>query len=538
MKKRMIIMLSIVLMLSVFLAACGGKDNDSSDKTAQDLRINIVTEPTALHPALAADATSGGVLIQTFEGLTRIDKNGVPQPAMAKDIQVSDDQLTYTFTIRKDANWSNGDPVTANDFVYTWKWVLNPENQSQYAYQLYAIKGAESANTGEGSLDDVAIKAIDDKTLEVTLVNPTPYFLQLLAFYTYFPVNQKVAEKNPDWYKDAGDDYVTNGPFKMTKWNHNESIMLEKNEEYWDADTVKLQTVAISIVDDANTELNMYNNDELDWAGLPFGALPTDSIKKLKDNGSLKRKAIAGTYWFKFNTTQKPFDNVNIRKALTYAINRQAIVDQIMQGGQIPAMAAVPPTIFSENEQGYFKDNDLEAAKAALQKGLKEEGYSSVKDLPSISLSYNTNEANAKIAQAVQDMWKKNLGISVELDNAEWQVYLEKLGSLDYQIGRNSWAGDYNDAYNFLALYRDADSSTNETGWENAEYVKLLDSSQTETNAEKRKEILKSAETILMDELPIAPVYFYTNTWVQKDNLKDVVISGLGEAQLKWAYFE
>ncbi|WP_312095499.1 peptide ABC transporter substrate-binding protein [Niallia sp.] len=537
MRKRMLVLMSLVLVLSAFLAACGN-DKGGSDKSSQSLRLNIVSEPPTLHPALATDSTSGGVLIQTFEGLTRIDKDGVPQPAMAEDIQVSEDQLTYTFKIREDASWTNDDPVTAADFEYAWKWAIDPKNQSQYAYQLYSIQGAEAANNGEGSLDDVAIKAVDEKTLEVTLVNPTPYFLQLLAFYTYFPVNKNVAEANPDWYKDAGDDYVTNGPFKMTEWNHSESILLEKNEDYWDADTVKLETVEMSMVEDPTTELSMFDNDELDWAGLPFGSLPTDSIKALKDNGDLNIKAIAGTYWYKFNTEEKPFNNENIRKALTYAIDRQAIVDQITQGGQIPAMAVVPPTMFEENEKGYFKDNDIEAAKEALEKGLKEEGYASVEDLPTITLSYNTSEAHAKIAQAVQDMWKKNLGINVELDNEEWQVYLEKIDAGDYQIGRMSWSGDYNDAFNFLELYRDADGGNNDTGWENAEYKKLLNASQKETDEAKRKQLLQDAETILMNELPIAPVYFYTNTWVQKENLKDVVISGLGEAQLKWAHFE
>ena len=538
MRKRMLVLMSLVLILSAFLAACGNDKGGSDKSSSQNLRLNIVSEPPTLHPALATDSTSGGVLIQTFEGLTRIDKDGVPQPAMAEDIQVSDDQLTYTFKIREDATWTNGDPVTAEDFEYAWKWAIDPQNQSQYAYQLYSIKGAEAANNGEGSLDDVAVKVVNEKTLEVTLVNPTPYFLQLLAFYTYFPVNKNVAEANPDWYKDAGDDYVTNGPFKMTEWNHSESILLEKNEDYWDADTVKLETVEMSMVEEPTTELSMFDNDELDWAGLPFGALPTDSIKALKDDGDLNVKAIAGTYWYKFNTEEKPFNNENIRKALTYAIDRKAIVEQITQGGQIPAMAVVPPTMFSENEKGYFKDNDIEAAKAALEKGLKEEGYASVKDLPKITLSYNTSEAHAKIAQAVQDMWKKNLGIDVELDNEEWQVYLEKIDSGDYQIGRMSWSGDYNDAFNFLELYRDANGGNNDTGWENPEYKELLIASQKETDEAKRKQLLQDAEAILMNELPIAPVYFYTNTWVQKENLKDVVISGLGEAQLKWAHFE
>lgn len=538
MKKRMLVLLSLVLALSAFLAACGNGEESGSEDVAQNLRVNIKSEPFSLNPGLANDSTSSNVLLQTFEGLTRIDKDGEPQPAMAEDIQVSDDQLTYTFKIREDATWTNGDPVTAQDFVYAWKWALDPANQSQYAYQLYYVKGAEAANTGEGSLDDIGVKAVDEKTLEVTLNNPTPYFLQLTAFYTYFPVNSTIAEANPDWYKDAGDDYVSNGPFKMVEWNHAESIKLEKNEDYWDADTVKLETIEMAMVEEATTALSMFDNDELDWNGLPFDSVPTDSMQALKDNGTLNTQATAGTYWYKFNTEVEPLNNVNIRKALTYAINRQAIVEQISQGGQIPAMAAVPPSMFAENEEGYFNDNDVEAAKAALEKGLEELGYSDVSELPTIALSYNTDEGHAKIAQAIQDMWKTNLGIDVKLSNEEWAVYIDKLHSGDYQIGRMGWLGDFNDAINFLELYRDKDGGNNDTNWENAEFKQLLIDSQKETDADKRTQMLKDAEAILMDELPIAPIYFYTNTWVQKENLKGVVISGLGDAQLKWAYFE
>ncbi|WP_445486687.1 peptide ABC transporter substrate-binding protein [Niallia sp. 03133] len=537
MKKKMLVLLSLVLALSAFLAACsGGKSDGDKEKVSQDLHLNLTTEPFSLNPGLANDSASSNVLLQTFEGLTRIDKDGEAQPAMAEDIQVSDDQKTYTFKLR-DAKWTNGDPVTAEDFVYAWKWALDPKNESQYAYQLYYVKGAEAANMGKGKLDDVAVKAIDDKTLEVTLANPTPYFTQLTAFYTYFPVNNKVAKANPNWYKDAGDDYVSNGPFKMTDWSHSEKIVLEKNDNYWDKDTVKLNSVEFSMINDPNTTLSMFDNGELDRTGLPFDSLPTDSMKALKDKGNLNTQAIAGTYWYKFNTEVKPLNNVNIRKALTYAIDRKSIVEKITQGGQIPAMAAVPPSMFPDNEKGYFNDNDVAKAKEFLKKGLEELKLKDASELPAITLSYNTDEAHAKIAQAIQDMWKRELGINVKLGNEEWAVYIDKLHSGDYQIGRMGWLGDFNDAINFLELYRDKKGGNNDTNWENPEFKKLLNDSQTESDATKRQKLLKDAEAILMDELPIAPIYFYTDTWVQNDKLKDVVVSGLGDAQLKWAYF-
>ncbi|PRR92062.1 MULTISPECIES: peptide ABC transporter substrate-binding protein [unclassified Bacillus (in: firmicutes)] len=544
MKKRWSVV-TLMLIFTLVLSACGfsgnksGDSNSSSGEAKTTLNVNISTEPFSLHPGLANDSTSGSVIRQTFEGLTRINAEGKPENAMASDIKTSADGKTYTFTLR-DAKWSNGDPVKAEDFEYAWKWALDPKNESQYAYQLYYIKGAEAANKGKAKVADVGIKAKDDKTLVVELENPTPFFTELTAFYTYMPVNKKVAEKNKNWYTNAGENYVSNGPFALTKWKHGGSITLEKNNEYWDKDTVKLKKINMSMIKDTNTELSMFEKGELDWAGSPTGNLPTESLKSLKNKGNLKIQTIAGVYNYKFNTEVKPLNNANIRKALAYSINRQAIVDKITQGEQVPAMAIVPPTMegFEDNKTGYFKDHDVATAKEFLEKGVKELGYKSVSDLPALKLSYNTDEAHQKIAQAIQEMWKKDLGLKVELDNSEWNVYIDKLHSGDYQIGRMGWLGDFNDPVNFLELYKDKDGGNNDTGWESKEYKQLLNDSAKETDKTKREEMLKKAEEIIINDMPIAPIYFYTQLWVQDPKLKGVVVSGLGDAQYKWAHFE
>lgn len=543
MKKRFSIFFSMLIVMSMFLAACNGGNNASGDKenkkkdVPQEMKVNINSEPFSLHPGLANDSTSGGVLLQTFEGLTRIDKDGKPQPAMAEKIEVSDDQTQYTFTLR-DAKWTNGDPVRAQDFVYAWRWALDPANQSQYAYQLYYVKGGQAINDGKAKPETLGVEAKDDKTLVVTLEAPTPYFEELTAFYTYFPVNEKVASANPKWYTDAGDSYVSNGPFKLTEWAHQDKIVIEKNDQYWDAKAVSLKKVEMYMINDPSTELSMFDNGELDWAGSPFGTLPTDALKQLKDDGKLNIKPIAGTYWYKFNTEKPPLNNKNIRKALAYAINRKAVVENITQGGQVPAMAAVPPSMIKENEKGYFKDHDVDKAKEFLAEGLKELGLKDASELPPITLSYNTSEAHQKIAQAIQDMWKKDLGIEVTLDNAEWAVYIDKMHKGDYMIGRMGWLGDFNDPINFLELFRDKKGGNNDTNWENPEFKQLLADSAKEGDAAKRTQMLKDAEAIFMDEMPVSPIYFYTNVWVKKDNLKGVVVSGLGDVQLKWAKFE
>ncbi|WP_099159289.1 peptide ABC transporter substrate-binding protein [Virgibacillus ndiopensis] len=543
--KKGSLLLTVVFAMSIFLAACGG-DSDEDSKGASDstdgnaaqaadqtFNINIKSEPPSLHPGKATDSTSGAVLNQTFEGLMRINQDGEAEPAMAESYKLSEDQKTYTFKIREDATWSNGDPVTAQDFEYAWKWVLNPESpDTDYAYQLYAIKGAEAAKTGEGSLEDVGVTAKDDKTLVVELNQPTPYFLDLTAFYTYFPVNHKVVEGADDWAQDVGENYVTNGPFTMESWEHKNQIVLKKNPDYWDAENVNLETVNMYMIDDENTELQMYKNNELDWAGSPTGSIPLAAIPSLKQDGSLNVSPLAGVYYYAFNTEKPPFNNANIRKAFALSINREGIVKSITKGEQQPAMALVPPSIFEENNEGYFKDNDVEKAKEYLQKGLDELGLDK---LPKISITYNTSEAHAAIAQAIQDMWRKNLGVEVELSNEEWNVFLDTMSEGNFQVGRMGWNADFNDAINFLELFQTV-GGNNYTNWENEEYASLLEKSKTETDPAARKEILRQAEQIFMDEMPIAPIYFYTNVWLNKDYVKDVTVSPLGTIQLKWGY--
>jgi oligopeptide transport system substrate-binding protein len=552
--KKWSLLFALILGLGLFLAACGGDESsDNKDKTEQNgnsgengdkgssdveqvLNVNIKSEPPSLHPGLATDTTSAAVLYQTFEGLMRINQEGVPEPAMAAaEPEVSDDLLTYTFKIRDDAKWSNGDPVTANDFEYAWKWVLDPANaDTDYAYQLYVIKGAQAAKEEGGSLDEVGVKALDEKTLEVTLEQPTPYFLDLTAFYTYYPVNKNVVEGNKEWALEAGDAYVTNGPFLLDSWSHKDKIVLKKNPTYWDADTVKLETINMFMIDDENTALEMYNAGDLDWVGSPTDSVPLAAIPKLKEEGQLNITPLAGVYYYAFNTKEAPFDNANIRKAFAHAINRQGIVDNITKGEQIPAMALVPPSIWEESNEGYFADNDVETAKEYLEKGLEELGLDK---LPPIKLSYNTSEAHAVIAQAVQDMWSKNLGVDVELNNEEWNVYLDSMGSGNFQVGRMGWLADFNDSINFLEIFNTV-GGNNYTNWEDAKYQELLAKSRTETDPAARKAVLREAEGIFMEAMPIAPIYFYTNVWTAKDYVKGVEVSGLGDAQYKWGYIE
>ncbi|WP_339261711.1 peptide ABC transporter substrate-binding protein [Lysinibacillus sp. FSL K6-3209] len=542
-KNKKFLLLTVLAVFSLVLAACGfggdssdkakdDKKDSGSSETAKELNLVIPSEPPSLHPQLATDSTSSAILINVFEGLTRADADGQPQPAMAEKWDVSEDGLTYTFHLR-DAKWTNGDPVVAGDFEYAWKWALNPENLSEYASVFYPIKGAEAYNTGAGSVDEVGIKAEDEKTLVVTLANPTAYFLELTAFKTYSPINQKVVEGKDDWYAEAGENYVTNGPYTLDTWKHSDSIVLKKNEGYWDAANVAVNTVNIGMVENEATAVTMFKNGEIDYLGSPYQTVALDAIDGFKADKSLNIDDYAAIYWYKFNTTDKVTGNANIRKALTLAIDRQGLIDNVTKGEQKPALGMVPSAISGfEEDRGYYKDNDVEGAKAALEAGMKELGIKDAKDIK-INLSFNTSEAHASIAQYIQEGWSKNLGITVSLDNSEWQVYLEKLNVLDYQIGRMGWIADYNDPYTFLEMYDTAKNGNNDTGWENPKYKELLKQSVAEVDTAKRLELLKEAEAIAVSEFPVAPIYYYTNLSVKQKYVKNMGPDRLGIIQLK-----
>jgi len=537
MKKNNFLLLSLLLALSVVLAACnfgGSEEKNSSEEgtSAKELNLVIASEPPSLHPQLATDSTSGAILQNVFEGLTTV-KDGEIVNAAAENVEVSEDLLTYTFTLR-DAKWSNGDAVTAEDFAYAWKFALNPANASEYASILYPIKGAQSYNLGEGSEEDLGIKVVDEKTLEVTLENPTPYFLELTAFKTYYPIHKATAEANETWYAEAGETYITNGPFTLADWQHAGSITLEKNESYWDAENVAINKVNISMVENEATASTMFDAGEIDFLGAPFQTIGLDVIDRYKKEGNLNIEDYAAIYVYKFNTTGEFTKNANIRKALTLAIDRQGLIDNVVKGEQTPALGMVPAAVPGfEEDRGYFTDNNIEEAKAALEAGMKELGISDPSEI-SISLSINTSEAHAAIAQFVQEGWHKNLGIDVTIDNSEWQVYLDKVTNLDYDVARMGWIGDYNDAYSFLEQYDSADNGNNDTGWENPEYAKLLEQSISETDADARIDLMKQAEAIAMKEFPIAPVYYYTNLSVKKDYVENMKPDALGNVYLKY----
>jgi len=527
---------TLILILSTFfvLAGCfgggttkepasndSGKPSDETEETAPKvLRLNNSSEPGSLHPGTAQGTHDSWILEHAFEGLTKKTQEGEIIPGMAEEWETSEDGLTWTFHLRDGIHWSNGDPVTAADFEYAWKYALNPESASTYAYQLYYLEGGQEFNEGKAGEDKVGVTATDEKTLEVKLAQPTPYFLDLTSFYTYYPINQKVQEANPEWYQEA-DTYVSNGAFKLTEWKHKESIKLAKNEHYYEQDKINLDEVHFVIIDDENTAWQMYQAGELDLVY----PLPQDVQGQLMANND--PEFVAGpdlsVYYYNINNNVKPFNNPKVRKALSMAIERQTIVDHVAQGGQPPAYSVVPPGIpdvngdYQENTGKLFEEN-LDEAKKLLEEGLAEEGMDQI---PNFTLTYNTSEGHKAIAEAVQEMWRKNLGIEMTLENVEFQVKLDREKAGDYTISRAGWVGDYVDPMTFMDLWV-TDGPYNDADWSNAEYDKLVQTAKTTMDQEVRMKAMHDAEKILMDEMPILPIYFYTKPFTVKPNVTGI----------------
>ncbi|RAT97373.1 peptide ABC transporter substrate-binding protein [Brevibacillus sp. Leaf182] len=545
--KRPVVMTSLFVLLTGLFAGCSSgntptqtaPDNQQQPAPAQQATVQPATEqtlhmnaaePETLDSGMSNDVISGAFIRSLYDGLVRLDKDGKPVNSVASDIQVSEDKKVYTFTLR-DSKWSNGDPVKAQDFAFGWMRVLNPKTASGSAYKYYPIKNARAFFEGKAKAEDVGIKVVNDKTLQVTLENPTPYFLTLATFY--YPVNQKVVESNPDWAKKP-ESIVTNGPFKLVNWEHKNKIELAKNEHYWDKDVVKFNEIEFSMIEDTNTELELFNSGELDWAGGPISGLPADAIGPLREEGKLQTMQRATNYYLLFQTQKPPFTNSKIRKAFAYAINRSDIAENIGQAGQTPLMGFVPLSA-SLKPEGYFKDNDVETAKQLLAEGMKEMG---ITKLPEITYLYNTSDLNKKIAEALQAQWKQSLGVDVKLINKELKVMFDDQEQGKYMISRTGWTGDYNDSVNFLELMMEKYSSNNSTFWFSEKYVELVKKAYAEPDEAKRNQYLVEAESILMEEMPVTGVYSSVNSWVQNEKVKGITVDPLGYIDFKWGYKE
>ncbi len=525
--------LQLLLCLSLLICISCSSEKGSSKSV---LRIASEKDPQTLDPRIARDLLTVSTLHLLYEGVMQLNQEGKAEPGLASSVLISEDGKLYTFTLR-DAYWSNGEPVTAQDIELSWKSMLHPSFPAPNAYQLYAITGAQAYKEGVGQEELVGIFTKGPKTLIVQLDRPSPHFLETLAAHFSFPLNRnwmKQVEENPniDW---AEAPY--SGPFRYQDWKRHNYLAVEKNPIYWNADQIKLDQINIVTVDDS-TAIHLFNQKELDWIGSPLSAIPSDAIDSFKEKGILHTAPAAGTYWLRLNVRQTPTNLESFRIALAQAINRQELVDHILMGGQQPAVTIVPPLMGLKTVSFLTLSDAPEKAKQSLELALKKLNLSK-QNIPAIKICYsNSMERNRKIAQAIQQQWSKTLQMPVTLEACEVKLYADRLTRGDYQVALGSWFADLPDPMNFLEIFESANRSTNQTGWHYQPYKELVERAAHERSPNEQQRLFERAEATLLQEMPVIPLFHSSFLYVKRPDLKGVILSPLGYLNFKHAFLE
>ncbi|MFA6075667.1 MAG: peptide ABC transporter substrate-binding protein [Negativicutes bacterium] len=517
------ILLLSLLLITLIVSGCG--------KNELPLRVGINNEPETLDPRKLSGRYDALVAKQLFECLTYLDQSGAVQPAAAESWEALDGDTKYVFHLRKNAKWSDGSSVTAADFAYAWRTHLDPKFASVTADNLYFIKNAERYNGGKCQLTEVGIKTPDDYTIEVELEQPTPFFPDLLSSYYYAPVCKRVLESDSATF-NSPTKIVCNGAFKLKSWSHNSKIEIVKNEQYWNGSEVTLDNAEFVITENSSTLLQMLESGQLDVLFNP----PLSEMPRLMSENKLKIFPLLGTYFYSFNTQQPPFNDARVRQALCLAIDRKTIVDKVLKGGQQPALALVPPGIADYQDGSdfravggdYFKDNDIETARKLLAAA----GYPDGKGFPVDAVLYNTADEHKQMAEAIQEMWRTNLGIKTRLTNMEGKVFLATRRKYDYAIARDGWTADYADPYTFLSLFCEQLGAP-KANFDDVTFDTILMSSNKTDNKRLRSKLLHEAENTLMQAFAIVPIYYYTDTLCLSPRVKNFNHNSLGEVFLK-----
>lgn len=540
MKKKMLSLLLVISMVCAMAAGCGSSGSDesssSSDSSNSKETASVVynaTESESWDPL--RDSTSGGLIKHMFEGLMTYE-GGELTEGVADTIEVSEDGLTYTITLKEDAVWSDGEPVTAGDFKYSWLRQLNPENAGKYAKDLYWLENGEEYNAGTASADDVGIEVQDDYTLVLTLKAPCAYFDELLASKVYLPVREDVVEADENWWSDP-ETCIGNGPFKLKSYTPNESIVMEKNENYREADLVNIQELTARFITDSEVELMAYQTDEIQAGIMP----PTESLDELEESGDLYSSAKLTCYWLVLNCNTDALSDANVRKALAMAIDRDSLVENVTKGGEIPAYDLIPPEVedsstgeaFNTESESYFS-YDVEAA----QELLAEAGYPDGEGFPELTYAISSGSNHAEIAQAIQSMWEENLGITVNIVEEETSVFISDRKAGTFDIARYTWEGSFSDPDTWLALYL-SDSENNDSFYSSAEYDEFINQAQLEVDEASRFELLHEADELLIaEDMAVIPLFYPALNYIIKPSVKDLGINANGDMYWKTAYIE
>jgi oligopeptide transport system substrate-binding protein len=495
------------------------------------------TEPATLDPSIATGVPEHHIFDALFEGLTAAtlenpDENG---PGVATHWE-TEDFATWTFSLRKDARWSDGTPLNAHDFTWSWQRILSPELASEYAEMLYPLKGAREFNQGQTKdFSKVGVRALDDHTLRVELNGPAPYFPSMLRHYSWHPVPRHVIERfgsmtDRDTLWTRPGNLVGNGPFKLKEWRFTHSITVEKNPHYWDAEKVRLKEIVfLPIVSDATEERAFRDGQLHKTESLPLAQVP---VYREKHPEFYHEHALLSTYFYRVNVNKPPLKDKRVRQALALAIDREGVIRNVLRGGQKPTTGFTPPGA----GQGYLPPDVLRFDPEKARRLLMEAGYPGGKGFPRFEILINTLEAHRTIAEALQEMWKKHLGIQVTVTNQDWGVYLNSQKNLKYDVCRAGWVGDYLDPFTFLSIWQTGDGN-NQTGWSNPRYDALMQASLRERDTAKRLAMLQEAEALLLDELPVLPIYWYVRSQLIRPELRGFQPSLLEHCCYKAWYF-
>ena len=556
--KKLALLLA-VMMLVVSVAGCGSNNAPATPATSDSASSlpategdgGAVTEPTAaavsgitswdgkelsvitgpdpdtIDPALNSSVDGGTLIKHVFEGLYTMDENDKAVPGSAESVTISDDLLTYTFKIRDNAKWSDGQDLTAEDFVYSWKRAIDANTGADYAYMYECIAGYDQT-----APDKLGVKAVDAKTLEVKLVAPTAYFLELTAFPAYMPVRKDMVEANGEKWAQQPESYIGNGSYKVTEWVAGSHILMAQNENYWNVSALKPTTIRFNLTDDDVAQLTNYKNGTTAF----IDSVPNDEIETLKQSPDFYVAPQIGTYYISYNVTKAPLDNPKVRQALTLAIDRDFIVTNVGKAEQEPAGAIVHPALsdvepgssFRDAKYNYY-DPSFEAYEANLEEAKKilaEAGYPNGEGFPTITYLYNVGTGHQLIGEALQNMWKE-LGITVNLESQEWNVFLNSRKNGDYFIARNGWLGDYNDPISFLDMWI-TDGGNNDAQWSNATFDALIKEVKNTGDQKVRMQKMHEAEDIIFDEWMLCPLYYYTDIYMESPAITGTIKSPLG----------
>jgi oligopeptide transport system substrate-binding protein len=509
-------------LICLTVIACGGREREVDGAAKSGILLyGNGAEPKSLDPHLVTGVPENHIISALMEGLISYHPTNdlEPEPGVAERWEHNADFTVWRFQLRANARWSNGEPVTAGDFVYSWQRILSPALGAEYASMLYVIRNAEDFHQGRiRDFGQVGVRALNPRTLEVTLAGPTPYFLNMLKHYSFFPVNPRVVERfggmtNRQNRWSTAENYVGNGPFRITQWTTNQIIKVAKSPSYWDAARVRLNEIHFFPIENVRTEETAYQAGRLHLTS----TVSPDRIAvfRRENPGELRTDPYLGLYFYRINVTRPPFNDPRVREALNLAIDRRLIVERVAQGGQAAASGIVPPGIqsYPSSEQVQF---NLQRARQLLA----EAGFPGGRGFPRKEILINTSEAHRKIAEAIQAMWRENLGIEVGIYNQEWKVYLDSQSALNFDLSRAGWIADYAYPMTFLEIFTTGNGN-NDTGWSNAQYDSLIQQARVAQTEPQRMQLMQQAERVILTELPVIPIYWYTRTY-----LKDPRVQG------------